>query len=159
MLPAPEPVGQDTAVAPLVGLPALLDAEEHHSLGAIRPELEPGPVGQRYVAPEPGDGGGGVTEDLELDVGILLLVGQELVLAVLGELGRAGQAPGLERGLGSVERIDNKCKFMIYSLVTFAKKKETNDQLTLVSFSEGVFASLSLSQFTSAQEEGLSIIV
>lgn len=159
MLPAPEPVGQDTAVAPLVGLPALLDAQEHHALGAIRPELEPGPVGQSDVAPEPGDGGGGVTEDLELHVGILLLVGQELVLAVLGELGRAGQAPGLERGLGSVERIDNKYEFMIYSLVTFAKKKETNDQLTLVSFSEGVFACLSLSQFTSAQEEGLSIIV
>ena len=107
MLPAPEPVGQDAAVAPLVGLSALLDAEEHHPLGSVCPALEPGPVGQSDVAPEPGDGGGRVPEDLELHVGILLLVGEELVLAVLGELGRAGQSPGLERGLGSVGRMDN----------------------------------------------------
>ena len=106
MLPATEPVGQDAAVAALVGLPALLDAQEHHSLGPICPELEPGPVGQRDVAPEPGDGGGGITEHLELHVGVLLLVGQELVLAVLGELGRAGQPSGLERGLGSGGRIN-----------------------------------------------------
>ena len=124
MLPAPEPVGQDAAVAPLVGLPALLDAKEHHPLGPICPELEPGPVGQRDVAPEPGDRGGRVPEDLQLHVGILLLVCKKLVLAVLGELGRAGQSPGLERGLGSGGRMDNKYEFMIYGLVTFAKKRQ-----------------------------------
>ena len=101
MLPAPEPVGQDAAVTALVCLAALLDAKEHHPLGPVCPELEPGHVGQRDVAPEPGDGGGGGPEHLELHVGVLLLVGQELVLTVLGELGRAGQAPGLERGVGS----------------------------------------------------------
>ena len=122
MLPAPESVGQDAAVAALVGLAALLDAQEHHPLGPVCPALEPGPVGQSDVAPEPGDGGGRVPEDLELHVGILLLVGQELVLAVLGKLWRAGQSPGLEWGLGSVGRINNKYEFMIYSSVTFAQK-------------------------------------
>ena len=102
MLPAPEPVGQNAAVAPLVGFAALLDAKEHHPLGPVSPELEPGHVGQGDVAPEPGDGGGGVSKHLKLHVGILLLVGQELVLAVLGELWRAGQTPGLERGVGPV---------------------------------------------------------
>ena len=42
-----EPVGQHAAVAALVGLAALLDAKEHHPLGAVCPELEPGHVLQQ----------------------------------------------------------------------------------------------------------------
>ena len=95
-----EPVGQNTAVAALVGLAALLNAKEHHSLGAVCPELEPFHVSQRNVASEPGDGGGGVPKHLQLDIRILLLICQELVLTVLGELGSASQAPGLQRSVG-----------------------------------------------------------
>ena len=83
------PVGQNTAVAALVGLAALLNAKEHHALGAVCPELKPFHVSQRDVASEPGDGGGWVPKHLQLHIRVLLLICQELVLTVLGELGSA----------------------------------------------------------------------
>ena len=135
MLPPPEPVGQDAGVAPLVGLAALFDAKEHHPLGPVSPELEAGLLGEGDVAPEPGDGWGGVAPDLELHIGVLLLVGEELVLAVLRELGGAGQAPRLERRVRPGEDNSLQCKL---SIVTFILDSTKSQMLGVIGHSVSV---------------------
>ena len=46
--------------------------------------------------PEPSYGWSWITKNLQLDISVLLLISKELVLAVLKELGGAGQASWLQ---------------------------------------------------------------